>query len=117
MDLVRAQDAPAINLSGEGAVERLLTPRDESHLQLVRSTMPPGSHGGTTLYTLNAEVEVLHVLDGEVEVEFTSRVERLGAGDTITFSGREPHTWRNPSTTDEAEAYWIIAPATWTTRS
>lgn len=111
-DLIRAEDAPTINLSGEGAREQLLTPRDESHLQLIRSTMPPGSHGGEGLYTLNAEVEVLHVLEGTVEIQFTNRVERLEAGDTITFSGREPHTWRNREETT-AHVLWIIAPAAW----
>jgi len=54
---------------------------------------------------------------------FISRVERdvtsprnetkaLAAGDTVTFSGREPHTWRNASE-GPSEVLWVIAAAPW----
>lgn len=115
VDLVRSKEAPRIPLTGDGVEERLLTPREQGRLQLVRSTIEPLANGGSELYTLNAELEVLHVLKGKIELVFTGRTEVLGAGDTMTFAGREPHTWRNPSASQRAEAYWIISPATWTT--
>lgn len=116
-DVVRRGAAPRIELTGEGIDERLLTPSGQGRLQLVHSTVEPGANGGAELYTLNAEVEVLHVLKGQIEVVFADHMEALSPGDTITFSGREPHTWRNPSTTRTAEALWIIAPASWATGS
>lgn len=114
-ELVRGAAAPRIELTGDGVEEHLLTPRGQSRLQLVRSTIEPSATGGTELYTLNAELEVLHVLRGQLELVFTARTELLRAGDTMTFSGREPHTWRNPSAARTAEALWIIAPAAWAT--
>ena len=116
-DVVRRGQAPRIELTGEGVEERLLTPPAQARLQLVHSTIEPGASAGTELYTLNAEVEVLHVLHGRLELVFTGHQEVLSAGDTMTFSGREPHTWRNPSTTSTTEALWIISPASWATGS
>ena len=57
------------------------------------------------------------MLTGQIELTFVTGTEVLHTGDAMTFSGREPHTWRNPSDTDPAAALWIIAPATWTTRT
>ncbi|HEU5265667.1 MAG TPA: XRE family transcriptional regulator [Jatrophihabitans sp.] len=114
-DLVRKADAPAIHLTGHGADERLLTPRGQARLQLIRSVIEPNGDGGEELYTLNAELEVLHVLRGRIHLMFAKQEEILGPGDTMTFSGREPHTWRNPSPTREAEVLWIISPAPWDT--
>lgn len=116
-DVVRQRDAPQVQLVGVGVDERLLTPRNQPRLQLVRSMVDPLAGGGPDLYTLNAEVEVLHVLKGQVVVVFTGRTELLRAGDSITFSGREPHTWHNPSPTRTAEVLWVIAPSTWSSVS
>jgi transcriptional regulator with XRE-family HTH domain len=114
-DLVRRVEAPRIQLTGAGTEERLLTPRGQARLQLIRSVIEPGGTGGAELYTLNCELEVLHVLKGTVDVVFSSDKQRLGVGDTITFSGREPHTWVNPDRTRSAEVMWVIAPASWDT--
>jgi transcriptional regulator with XRE-family HTH domain len=114
-DLVRAADTPGIQLTGAGAQERLLTPRGQARLQLIRSVIEPGGTGGAELYSLNCDLEVLHVLEGTVEVVFSSHTERLGAGDTLTFSGREPHSWANPDADRGAEVLWVIAPASWDT--
>ena len=115
LDLVRQGDAPGILLVGEGAHERLLTPRAQPLLQLVRSSIGPGGSGGPDFYTLNCEVEVVHVLLGRLEVSMSEETVTLEAGDTLTFSGREPHTWRNPDPSAPAEAIWAILPASWHT--
>ncbi|GII23882.1 helix-turn-helix domain-containing protein [Planosporangium mesophilum] len=114
-DVVRKADAPSIHLTGAGAEERLLTPRGQARLQLIRSVIEPGGTGGGELYTLNCEIEVLHVLKGTIDLLFSNNTQRLGAGDTITFSGREPHSWVNPDKTRTAEVMWVIAPASWDT--
>jgi transcriptional regulator with XRE-family HTH domain len=112
-DLIRQGEAEPITLSGRCVDERLLTPRGQSRLQVIRSVIEPGGGGDDQLYTLNSEVEVLHVLKGQLEVRFPGRTERLGVGDTLTFSGREPHTWRNASRTRPATVLWVITPAPW----
>lgn len=73
--------------------------------------MAPGASGGADLYTISSNVEVLHVLDGEMTVRFVDRVVELVAGDALTLPGREPHTWDVGPT--GAEAIWVIVPAPW----
>jgi transcriptional regulator with XRE-family HTH domain len=115
IDVVRGAEAPHIQLTGRGADERLLTPRGQARLQLVRSVIEPGGTGGEELYTLNCEVEVVHVLRGSLQMLFSRSAELLEAGDTMTFSGREPHTWHNPDADVVSEVLWVIVPAPWDT--
>lgn len=76
------------------SVRELLTPRGESMLQLIRSTLPPGftnesrpfRHIGTE--TVTVESGVLIVAQGERRV-------RLEAGDTVTYGCSEAHWWAN----------------------
>ena len=111
--LVRRDGAPAINLGGTGVQESLMTPRGQSKLQLVHSSVEPGGSGGNDLYTINCEIEVLYVLKGAVELKFSDRVQRLSAGDALTFAGGEPHTWTNASSRHPAEVIWVLVPAPW----
>ncbi len=111
-EIVHLEDAPHINFGGRGLVERLLTPRGQSRVQVLRSSLEPGADGGNDLYTINCDVEVLHVIAGELSVLFTHRTEHLIAGDTLTFPGREPHNWRNDGPVP-ADVLWTIVPAAW----
>ena len=104
--------APLINMGGRGATERLVTPRSEPRIQMLRSTLAPGSTGGEELYTINCDAETMHVITGDVVVRFASTRFELGPGDTITFSGRDPHSWDNPGGTP-AEIIWTLVPAAW----
>jgi transcriptional regulator with XRE-family HTH domain len=105
-------DAPHINLGGVGVSELLMSPRGESRVQMIRSTLEPGAHGGHELYTVNCDVEVLHVIAGAVTVRFADRSVRLETGDALTFPGREPHTWHAEDDA-AAEVCWVLAPAPW----
>lgn len=110
--VVPAGTGPQINFGGTGVEERLLSPRGESRVQVMRSTVSAGGHGGGQLYTIAAEVEVLHVLSGRVSVRFSDRDWQLGPGDTVTFRGSEPHSWRTEGE-EGAELIWVFAPAAW----
>lgn len=111
-EVVRLDSAPRLNMGGHGVEDRLVTPRAQSKIQILRSRLEPDAHGGDDLYTINCDVEVLHVVSGEIAVRFTDRTETLAAGDTLTFSGREPHTWRNAGP-GPAEVTWTFVPAPW----
>ncbi|MFJ4688708.1 helix-turn-helix domain-containing protein [Streptomyces sp. NPDC091377] len=111
-EVIRLAAAPRLNMGGHGVEDRMVTPRAQSKIQILRSRLEPGAHGGEDLYTINCDVEVLHVVSGEVSVRFTDRTEILAAGDTLTFSGREPHTWHN-SGPGPAEVTWTFVPAPW----
>lgn len=106
------EDAPHINLGGVHVDERMMSPRGEQRVQLLRSELKADAHGGTDLYTINCDVEVLYVVSGSVAVRFADREVVLRAGDSLTFPGREPHSWRVQGGRP-AVALWVIVPAPW----
>lgn len=108
---VSLDTAPHINMGGTGTLERLLTPRSEEAMQILRSTIEPHGSGGADLYTVNCEVESLHVLRGPLTVRFPNREIELTEGDTITFPGITPHTWEAGAA--GAEIMWFLSPAAW----
>lgn len=111
-EVVRAASAPRINMGGSGADERLMTPRGQSRVQVIRSLMEPHATGGDELYTINCDVEVVQVVRGGIVVRFADSEVELATGDALTFHGSEPHTWTNPAD-EAAEAIWTIVPAAW----
>jgi DNA-binding XRE family transcriptional regulator len=112
MGVVTLASAPALRMGGVGAVEKLLTPRAQSKVQMLRSSLAPGATGGDEMFTVNCEVEVTHVLVGTLEIMLPTETLTLGEGDTLTMPGREPYTWRNPSA-DTTEVIWVLVPAAW----
>lgn len=110
--LVAGATAPRINMGGTGTVDRLVTPRAQGAVQVLRSTLDPGATGGAELYAVNCEVEVLHVVHGSVTLRLPHDDIVVGAGDTLTFAGREPHSWSNDAG-ETAEVIWILIPAAW----
>lgn len=94
--VVRAADAPAISLGGEGITERLVTPRAMRDLQIIRAEIAPEGRGEAELYTVDCRIEAVHVVSGRLELRTTESVHVLEEGDTVTFPGGEPHTWTNP---------------------
>lgn len=111
-EVVALDDAPLINMGGHGAIERMVTPRSQSRVQVLRSTLQPGADGGAELYTINCDVEVVHVVTGQMAIDFSDKTVSLNEGDTLTFAGREPHTWRNPGSV-ATEVMWTLVPAAW----
>ncbi|UOQ57767.1 helix-turn-helix domain-containing protein [Leucobacter allii] len=111
LQLIPLAEAPAINMGGTGADERLVTPRSEDRVQVLRSSLAPGASGGEQLYTVNCNLESLHLVTGTLEIAFADRRVPLAAGDTLTFPGRTPHTWH--AGPDGAEAVWVLIPAAW----
>ncbi|MDH2445376.1 cupin domain-containing protein [Amnibacterium sp. CER49] len=110
--VVRLADAPRINLGGVGVVERLVSARSEPRVQVIRSTLEPGASGGPDLYTMSSEAEVVHVLSGAVRLRFATEEVALTAGDSLTFAGRDPHSWTNVAE-GRTELVWVLAPAAW----
>lgn len=109
--LVRHGDAPPINFGGHGVRDHLFTPASEARLQVIESRIEPGGGGGEEPYTLASDVEFVYVVSGQLEVKVGSSTCLLEAGDALTFSPREPHTWRNPSEEQPATVLWALSPA------
>ena len=109
-DIVRAGEGARINFGGTATREYLLSPGHQSHIEVLHSIVEPGGSGGDKLYALDAEIEFVFVLKGEFSIILGPETHALSAGDAMTFRGREPHTWRNPSKTVSAEVLWVLAP-------
>lgn len=108
--LQRHDEAPKISLGGEGIVERLLTARSERRLQILSAHIEPHGRGESELYAVDCEVDVLHIVKGQLTLIMTNESYDLSAGDTLSFPGREPHSWVN-RTAEPVEALWILVPA------
>ena len=108
--LTRKGEGPRIHLGGEGIVERLLTSRSERRVQVLGATIEPYGCGESELYAVDCDVDVLHIISGELTLRMTQDTYELTAGDTLSFPGREPHSWVN-HTAYPVEALWILVPA------
>lgn len=105
--LVPLSTAPTVDLGGEGIVEKLISARNLSKVQILRGEIAPGGRGESEKYTVDCETEVVHVFSGQFTLITTQGEHALSAGDTITFSGREPHTWCNNSD-EPAVVLWVL---------
>lgn len=110
--IVRAGEGAQINFGGAAAREYLLSPGSQSHIEVLHSIVAPQGSGGAELYALDVEVEFVYVMKGRFDIVLGPERHSLNAGDAMTFRGREPHTWMNPSTVDDAEVLWVLAPST-----
>ncbi|GAA3275415.1 helix-turn-helix domain-containing protein [Paenarthrobacter aurescens] len=108
--LTKRDDGPRISLGGQGIVERLLTARSERRLQILQATIEPHGRGENELYAVDCDVDVLHVVKGRIKLILTNEEYDLEEGDTLSFPGREPHTWINP-TDETVEVLWVLVPA------
>ncbi|WOH19710.1 cupin domain-containing protein [Paenarthrobacter sp. GOM3] len=108
--LTKRDDGPRISLGGQGIVERLLTARSERRLQILQATIEPRGRGENELYAVDCDVDVLHVIKGRIKLILTNEEYDLAEGDTLSFPGREPHTWINP-TDETVEVLWVLVPA------
>ena len=108
--LIRRDDQARRSLALGNAEHLLLSPGDERRFHVTESHIPPGGSAGEELYTLPADVELVYVLSGSLELQVGDELHELEEGDTLSYSPRDPHTWRNPSETDEAVVLWIALP-------
>lgn len=106
----RSEMEPSVVSSPASGEHTLLTSPDERRLHATESRIPPGGTPGERLYTLPGELELVLVVAGRFELRVGDASYELEAGDTITYSPRDPHTWRNPSETDEAVVLWFAVP-------
>ncbi len=109
--VIRSGEGRPVSYGGVGSVEQLITPGTQSQVQVLRSVIGGGGNGGEELYTLACDVEVVHVLRGRLVVVVDTEEHTLGPGDTLTFRGGQPHTWRNASSATACEVLWILTPA------
>jgi transcriptional regulator with XRE-family HTH domain len=93
----------------------VLSPPEEQRLNLIESRIPPGVSAGDGDYTFPADVELVYVLAGALELSVGSEVVTVEAGETFTYSPRDPHSWRNPSKSEETVVLWFAVPNPYST--
>jgi transcriptional regulator with XRE-family HTH domain len=108
--LIRRDEQARRSLALGQAEHLLLSSGDERRFHVTESHIPPGASAGDELYTLPADVELVYVLSGALELRVGDETHELEQGDTLTYSPRDPHTWRNPSESDEAVVLWTSLP-------
>ncbi len=103
-------ERPRINFGGADVEEYLLTPAAERRIQVIEQIVRPNGGSGDEEYALASETEFVHVLRGKLEIRVGDETLVLSAGDSLTFSPRDVHTWRNPSTRSTTHAIWVFSP-------
>lgn len=106
--VMRASDRPRATLPGSFVVDTLLTTASERKLTVLETVTGPEGSGGEELYSLPCETEVCYVVEGEIILVLDGSEYDLAAGDTVTFDGTVPHTWR--ATSQSSRIIWILAP-------
>jgi transcriptional regulator with XRE-family HTH domain len=113
-NLVRAGEQPIISRVVDGQMQEwLLTPRTLNKVQILLGDLGPGTTTGDTLFSVQCQVEIAHVVSGRLRLRFANEQTVLEAGDTLTFSGSEPHGWENPDPEVPARVVWTMVPAPW----
>jgi transcriptional regulator with XRE-family HTH domain len=109
--LIRLEDREPINFGGTGLTEALLTSTKERRIQAIHSLIEPGGGSGQELYSLPSDVEFAYVISGRVKLTVGDDEQVLRAGDAISFSPTEPHSFSNDDTENTAEILWVLSPA------
>ena len=107
--IMRAGDRPHATLPGRSVIDTLLTAVEERKITVIETAAGPEGSGGDALYSLPCEVEVCYVVAGAIELTLGNDIYQLDAGDSMTFDGTVPHTWRNVAAT-MSRIVWILAP-------
>ncbi|WP_312976981.1 helix-turn-helix domain-containing protein [Corynebacterium sp.] len=107
-DLIPLNEAPLVDLGGEGITERLITPRGRRDLRILHAVIQGHGRGEDELYTMECTIESVHVISGEFVLQTPDREIHMSTGDTVTLPGAEPHSWRNP-TSDPVTVLWVLA--------
>ncbi len=109
--IVRAGEGSRINFGATDAQEFVITPGDQTDIEVIQSFIEPGGTGGEAQYSLECDIEFIFVIAGAVDILLGDDVFELHQGDAMTLRGREPHTWRNSSSSEVCEVLWVLAPA------
>lgn len=104
--VVRAVDRRRV--SSQGATDSLLSPSRDGRLEVIEMTAEPHAVSGPQ-YNHWGEEECVIVLEGQFEMTLGSDKHLLDVGDSITFSCRTLHGWKNP-TDEPVRVLWVLTP-------
>lgn len=108
--VVRKAERVPIKFGGARISDYLLSPSSAVKAKVIFSNIAPGGTGGDALYSLTCEEEFVFVLNGQLIVTVDGEETQLAEGDAMTFDPRLPHTFRNASLQEPAEALFMLMP-------
>lgn len=108
--VIRKSERLSIKFGGIDIDDFLINAHQRSRFQAILSQMRPGGGGGDELYSVNSQEEFVFVLKGSVRITLEGETTVLDEGDTMSFNPRLPHTFKNNSDTEPAEALFIVSP-------
>jgi transcriptional regulator with XRE-family HTH domain len=109
--VVRRSERKRMYLGGAGVVDYLLSPLTERRFEVFETHLEPLGSPGRELYSIDAEAGFVSVVKGNLDMVFEGGSRRLNAGDTLTYTPREPHTFVNPSASRRAVVLFVNIPA------
>jgi transcriptional regulator with XRE-family HTH domain len=109
--VVRRADVRGVSFGGEGVENYVLSPRSERRAQVIETRVAPGGSPGPEPWSHSGDLIIATVLEGILEFRFEGHTTTLEAGDTISYSPADPHSWGNPSDDTPALALFFGMPA------
>jgi transcriptional regulator with XRE-family HTH domain len=94
--LIRADARPTLVHPERQWSEELLSPRDFTRLQFIRSTVAPGGSTGPEALSYDAAETCMLVESGTLTVWLEGEEMELAAGDCLAFDPHQPHRLDNP---------------------
>ncbi len=109
--VVRRADRKTLYLGGEGVFDELVSLPHDRRFEVFETHIEPHGSPSEDLYSVAAEFGFAFVLRGRLEFKTRDASFVLRRGDTITYSPREPHTFRNPSSSRPTVMIFMKSPA------
>lgn len=110
-NVVRRADVRGVSFGGEGVENLVLSPRAERRAQVIETRVAPRGSPGPEPWSHSGDLIIATVLDGSLEFRFEKYRTLLQAGDTISYSPADRHSWGNPSDDTPAVALFFGMPA------
>jgi transcriptional regulator with XRE-family HTH domain len=107
---IHAGDGSGAGATAEPTVTELLTPSLAGALEVLLIEVPPGYSTEGSPFSHEGE-EFGLILEGRHEVHLGDVAYTLEPGDSITYSSRIPHWYRNPGD-EPVRSIWVITPPT-----
>lgn len=105
--ITRKDQRPKMAYPDGRMIDYLLTGKN-SHLEVLYSVVEPGGGSGHH-YSHDSEEECIIILKGQMEVSVDKSTYLLNEGDSINFSSKLPHAWRNIGE-EQLEVIWVNTP-------
>ena len=110
-EVVRAGERPTISFGGKGMSEYLLTPAHERRMQAILSDIAPGGGSGDEQYALPADVELVFIMAGRLEITIDEERVILEEGDAFTFTASARPAFRAGGESGPTRVLWVVSPA------